>query len=511
MDINASATFTAGTPYELKVRATDANQNIDIHYGVSPGEIKTLRFSGLGTISGYEPKIESTAFGNNIDVEFVDGVTSDNAVTLTAYKAEGPAVAVSVAQVGQTYLVRSLSTTVVAASANNIALVSGNNQSGAASHALANPFVVIVKDSYGNLVSGASVTFAISSTPGGGSLSTTSTTTNAEGLAQSTLTFGVSGAYQVTATSGSLTGSPVTSSATSLAPSELEKFSGNLQSKTINLPLDSALVVRLKDANDTGIPNELVTFAIIDYPPGAYPSGTNGKLSVTSVNTGSDGKASTVLTLGNKAGDYKVRATSGSLNADFIATALAEGAYKVVLTGPGSVDAGVVSPTAFTITLKDSYNNVVNASVATQFSLSTTATATGTFYSDNAGSPGNIIVDNTLTIPQGTSSAAFHYKDTVTGAPTITVTRTSGEPLHEGFTSANWNITVIPGGLARFVVGESTAAMTAGGSRPITGRATAAARPAWATCSSARRPWRPSSRAWTRPATSGASSPRWCI
>ena len=69
-----------------------------------------------------------------------------------------------------------------------IVAVSGNNQSGKPGAKLANPFVVEVIDEDDDPVSGVSVTFAV--TAGGGTLSTTNATTNANGRAQTTLTLG---------------------------------------------------------------------------------------------------------------------------------------------------------------------------------------------------------------------------------------------------------------------------------------------------------------------------------
>ena len=79
--------------------------------------------------------------------------------------------------------------------------VSGDTQTGLPSTALANPFVVEVKDgkTTPKTFAGVPVTFAV--TGGGGTLSTTSTTTDATGRAQTTLTLGTtSGTNTVTAT-----------------------------------------------------------------------------------------------------------------------------------------------------------------------------------------------------------------------------------------------------------------------------------------------------------------------
>ena len=72
--------------------------------------------------------------------------------------------------------------------ADALVKVSGDNQSGTPGNALANPFVVEVQDEDGEPLTGHSVTFSV--TAGGGSLSATSATTNANGRAQTTLTLG---------------------------------------------------------------------------------------------------------------------------------------------------------------------------------------------------------------------------------------------------------------------------------------------------------------------------------
>ena len=72
--------------------------------------------------------------------------------------------------------------------ADALVKVSGDNQSGTPGNALANPFVVEVQDEDGEPLTGHSVTFSV--TAGGGSLSETSATTNANGRAQTTLTLG---------------------------------------------------------------------------------------------------------------------------------------------------------------------------------------------------------------------------------------------------------------------------------------------------------------------------------
>ena len=83
---------------------------------------------------------------------------------------------------------RAVFTITAGAPAASLTKVSGDSQSGTPGNALTNPFVVEVKDADGETIEGIPVTFSV--TAGGGSLSETSATTNANGRASTTLTLG---------------------------------------------------------------------------------------------------------------------------------------------------------------------------------------------------------------------------------------------------------------------------------------------------------------------------------
>ena len=70
--------------------------------------------------------------------------------------------------------------------ATRLEKISGDNQTGFTGGALANPFVVEVRDQFDDPMDGVTVTFAV--TAGGGSLSATNVTTDQDGRAESTLT-----------------------------------------------------------------------------------------------------------------------------------------------------------------------------------------------------------------------------------------------------------------------------------------------------------------------------------
>ena len=100
-----------------------------------------------------------------------------------------------------------------ASTVRQFGVVSGNNQTGTAGQALAQPLVVQLTEANGTPISGATVTWAV--TAGGGSVGAASTQTDAQGHAQTTWTLGQSGTQTLTATlSLTANGSPVTFGAT---------------------------------------------------------------------------------------------------------------------------------------------------------------------------------------------------------------------------------------------------------------------------------------------------------
>lgn len=94
--------------------------------------------------------------------------------------------------------------------ATSLAALASQVSAGCFSHVVPDTPIVVLRDANGVVVPNATVTFAI--VAGGGALSATTRTTNAQGQAGVSWTLGATGAQTVTATSGSLT--PVTFAAT---------------------------------------------------------------------------------------------------------------------------------------------------------------------------------------------------------------------------------------------------------------------------------------------------------
>ena len=184
-----------------------------------------------------------------------------------------------------------------------LGIVGGDDQQGASGASLAEALVVTVLDQAGSPFAGATVRFEV--TAGGGTLSVTRATTDAQGRAATTLTLGSTpGANSVQVTAAGL--APVTFTALGLAvPRTLTKLSGDEQAAEPGEPLPEPLVVSVRDQNGAAYPGAVVTFVVV---------GEGGILSAVSDTTDAEGFAATTMTLGEELGSYNVRATVEGLD-----------------------------------------------------------------------------------------------------------------------------------------------------------------------------------------------------
>ena len=165
--------------------------------------------------------------------------------------------------------------------------LSGDEQQGPAGAALADSFVVEVRDRNNNPLEGAQVTFTV--TKGEGTLSTTTAITDTSGRAASALTLGSEpGINIVLARTPMLL--PVSFTAVGIAvPQSLTKFSGDEQQGPAGAPLVHPFVIVVRDQQGKPLEGATVTFAVTTG---------GGTLSATTATTDADGRAATTLTLG---------------------------------------------------------------------------------------------------------------------------------------------------------------------------------------------------------------------
>ena len=140
----------------------------------------------------------------------------------------------------------------------------GDNQQGASGATLEQPFVVEVRDQNGTSFEGVPVVFTI--TEGGGALSITSTMTDENGRAQSTLTLGSEpGANTVEVSVAGISQTVIFSAEATPPlpmPTTLEYISGDNQSGLTGEALSHPFVVEVQDENGDPLEGVTVTFVV---------------------------------------------------------------------------------------------------------------------------------------------------------------------------------------------------------------------------------------------------------
>jgi hypothetical protein len=195
----------------------------------------------------------------------------------------------------------------------NLAIVSGNNQSGNINTLLPQKLVVRVT-SNGNPVAGASVSFVAKT--GGGVLTNVDTQTDATGQADANWTLGsLVGTQTVEVTTPGA--SPVTFTANATNPSTpsgltIQIIGGNNQTGPRNTTLPAKLGIRVMN-NGVPVANAAISWTV---------KTGGGSLSMASVQTGELGYATAKWTLGSLLGTQTVEvSTPGATPVTFTATA----------------------------------------------------------------------------------------------------------------------------------------------------------------------------------------------
>ena len=188
--------------------------------------------------------------------------------------------------------------------AGQITKVSGDNQSGLPNTTLPNQLVVRVADSQGTPLSGQVVNWTVKS--GTASVSSSSSTTSAGGLATVTLNLGATpGTVQVQAQVASGTNPSVTFVATINANiGSMTKVNGDGQSAIVGTAFASPLVVELRDNRNALVQGTNVTFSVV--------SGSVSLLGNATVTSNASGQAAINVQAGNTVGTAIVRASAGN-------------------------------------------------------------------------------------------------------------------------------------------------------------------------------------------------------
>lgn len=327
------ARVTGALPDSLAVRALDAHGN------PVPGVGVTWAVTAGGGSVG--PALATTG---------ADGVAKS---AWTMGTAAGPAAA-SASGAGATV---GFTATAQPGPAARLIQVSGSGQSGTAGSSLPEPLVVRVEDDHGNPVEGISIAWAVSA--GGGAVSPSSSTTDAQGLARTTWALGTA-AGQNTATASQGTASVSFSASGSAGTAfRLVRVSGMDQSGPAGTALPEPLVVVAADGYGNPVAGRTVTWTV---------AAGRGSVSPATSVTDAAGRAQAVWTLGRAAGANAVNASLDEATWVSFTAAGVTGppAFISKMKGDGQTGgAGTVLPEPLLVQVADQYGNLIDGATVT--------------------------------------------------------------------------------------------------------------------------------------------------
>ncbi|MEO5666595.1 MAG: Ig-like domain-containing protein [Bdellovibrionota bacterium] len=337
-----AAQVSALLPINPKVRVTDSQLN-----PISGVSVLWTLASGNGTLL---PDTNA-----NVRTETIVTDTSGEAAinwTLPATIGSLSLVASSAGLTSVTFTATSTS-----GSPASLTLVSGMNQTDVVGDTLA-PLVVLVRDSGGNAVSGATVDWAV--TLGNGTLSATTSISGSDGKAQIVWSLGgTPGLQKVTA---SIT-SPALSaqfSAQALvgSVSTIAIISGDTQTGPIRAALPVALVAELRDTYGNPVASTTATWSA---------QTGNGSASHTTSTSDASGRISETWTVGTTVGSQIINVTSNGRSAFFTATVTASPVNTLAVSAGNSQVVGIntEAPVALVVIAKDSSPAVIAGAVVT--------------------------------------------------------------------------------------------------------------------------------------------------
>ena len=235
---------------------------------------------------------------------------------------------------------------------SKIALASGNNQSGTVGQALAAPLAVRVSDANDNPVQDVSVGWVAG---GGGTVSSPTSATNAEGIAQISRTLGTTpGSYATTATVAGLTGQSVAFASTAVAGQVSASQSVVTAAPTsVEVGVASTITVTARDGGGNPVPGATVVLGA---------TGSGNTLGQPSATTNASGVATGTFT-STAPGTHTVRATvNGTAITDNATVAVAagpvSGAQSAISASPAQIPLGGAAAT-ITVTARDGSGNPI--------------------------------------------------------------------------------------------------------------------------------------------------------
>jgi adhesin/invasin len=355
------------------------------------------------------------------------------------------------------------SATGTAAPATTLLLNGGNNQSASVQSQLPTPISVKAVDGNGNGVAGVAVTWAV--TPGGGSLSATTSATRADGTADVMWTLGPTvGAQTATATAAGLQGSPVTFTATATvgAPGRLAIVTQPSSTAASGVPFAQQPVIQLRDGSGNAVSQAGVNVTAAIASGGGTLGGTttratdgNGRATFTDLSiSGTPGGRTLIF-----AADGFSSVSSASIQ---VGAGAPSGSQSTLSANPASFEAGSGSSTV-TVTVRDAAGTPVSG-VAVQISVS----GSGNSITQPSATNGSGVATGSFTSAVAESKTVSATAGGVAIQQTATVTVTA-PPAPPPTSDASQTTADVPNGVAGAVTAISVQARDAAGNPRTSG------------------------------------------
>jgi hypothetical protein len=276
-------------------------------------------------------------------------------------------------------------------------------------------------------------------TAGGGSVTPTTSVTDALGHASTSWTLGAAvGTNTVDAVVSGVGTAHFTATAQAGSAAAIRIVSGNNQSGQVGTRLGADLVVVVQDADGNPVSGVTVTWTV---------ASGGGSVAPASVTTGANGQASAEWTLGPQVGGQKVRASAGGAGqVDFDATATAGAPSVLALTTQPSSSATEGEPFATqpVVQLRDALGNDVHRSgiVVTAAIASGTGQLAGTRSQTTDADGRATFTDLAITDGTGSHTLIFEapgFTSAVSGSVNVT------PPANQPPSAAADNYTVAAG------------------------------------------------------------------
>ena len=220
----------------------------------------------------------------------------------------------------------------VAGPAAQLVRGSGNGQTGPVGGPLPSEIEVSVLDGFGNPVSGETVEFVV--TGGGGTLSPSSTATNAAGSISAAWTLGTTpGPNSAEATKDGFPSVTFEVEGEPAAPSEVVEISGGAQSATVGSPVAAPLLVEVRDQFGNPVSGVDVLFV---------PTAGGGSATPANTTTDAFGRASSVWTVGTTLAVQSLEARVAGLDPANFAASTTAGPPDGIVTVSGDGQTGPV-------------------------------------------------------------------------------------------------------------------------------------------------------------------------